>query len=334
MAKKILSIDGGGIRGIIPAMILAEVEKCTKKPICELFDLIAGTSTGGILAVFLTAPQGASKTPAYTAQEIIVFYEQEGKHIFDRSIYHTIHSMWGLADSKYPSDGIKSIIEEKLLNTTLKDVLTNIIITSYEIELRQPLFFKSKKAKTDKEHNFKLTDIILATSAAPTYFEPHKIDNRNIPEKDKIGSTCSHIHNKNYYSLIDGGVYANNPAMCAYVEALTMFPNEKDFIMVSMGAGKYERCLHHDKAKDWGLAAWTKSLLDVVFDGISDTISYQLEQILNKTYYRFQANLTKGNDDMDDASNTNIFALKAIANEIISTHKKEIEDLCERLLLN
>jgi uncharacterized protein len=105
---RVLSIDGGGIRGIIPAMVLAEIEKRTKKPISELFGLIAGTSTGGILALGLTKPDDRGR-PQYTAEELISLYEKEGATIFSRSPWHQLYSLWNLAEEKYSSDGIEGL---------------------------------------------------------------------------------------------------------------------------------------------------------------------------------------------------------------------------------
>src|SRR5918997_6844902 len=100
--KKVLSIDGGGIRGIIPAMVLAEIERRTGKLTSEVFDLVAGTSTGGILALGLTKP-GQDGGPEYSAEELIELYEAEGEEIFSRPVWHRLHSLWSVAEEKYPS---------------------------------------------------------------------------------------------------------------------------------------------------------------------------------------------------------------------------------------
>src|ERR687894_1010021 len=105
---KVLSIDGGGIRGIIPAMILAEIEDRTGKRIAEMFDLVAGTSTGGILALGLTKPGQGGKAE-YSAESLIELYETEGGRIFDRTVWHRLHSVGGLAEEKYSSKGIEEV---------------------------------------------------------------------------------------------------------------------------------------------------------------------------------------------------------------------------------
>src|SRR5439155_10169829 len=103
-----------------------------------------------------------------------------------------------------------------------------------------------------------------ATSAAPTYFEPAKIPN------ERAG----------YFALVDGGVFANNPAMCAYVDALDMAPKGSDILIVSVGTGSLMRRYPYEKAKGWGLLAWARPILDIVMDGGSETAHYQLSQVL------------------------------------------------------
>jgi uncharacterized protein len=108
--QKVLSIDGGGIKGIIPAMILAEIERRAEKRIAEVFDLVAGTSTGGILALGLTKP-GQDGGPEYSAKKLIDLYETEGGKIFDRSVWHRLHSVGCLAE-KYPPKGIDEVTHQ------------------------------------------------------------------------------------------------------------------------------------------------------------------------------------------------------------------------------
>jgi patatin-like phospholipase/acyl hydrolase len=217
---RILSIDGGGIRGIIPATVLAELELRTGRRIAEMFDLIAGTSTGGILALALTRP-GHGGTPIYTAEELIGLYVEEGPEIFSRSIWHRVHSAEGLLDEKYPSGGLERAFHRYLGDARLSDSLTGVLVTAYEIEQRHTFFFKSSKARADAADDYAMRDAAQATSAAPTYFQPVRIDRG--PDRP-------------YLALVDGGVFANNPAMCAYAEAVKGRP-DADVLLVSLGVG-------------------------------------------------------------------------------------------------
>ena len=103
--KYVLSLDGGGIRGLIPALVLAEIEKITNKRITDLFDLIAGTSMGGILALGL-CKDGGSKSPQYTAKDLSKIYQEHGRIIFSRSLQHRMLSVDGLSNKKYTEQGI------------------------------------------------------------------------------------------------------------------------------------------------------------------------------------------------------------------------------------
>src|SRR5829696_7387472 len=320
--QKVLSIDGGGIRGIIPAMVLAEIERRTGRRIAEMFDLVAGTSTGGILALGLTKP-GQDSEPEYSAKKLIELYETEGGKIFSIPVWHRIHSGWGLAEEKYPSTGIDEVALEYFGDVRLAQALKEVLIPAYEIEKRGPWFFKRWEALDSKKgFNPFMREVARATSAAPTYFEPIQL---------KVGS----LGNR---AFIDGGVHSNNPAMCAYVEARKIHPEEKEFLVVSLGTGELTRSLPYDEVKGWGLALWAQPILNVVFDGVADTVDYQLRELLptdgdDRRYYRFQTQLDIGKDDMDDASRTNIAALKVKAREIIGNNEVALDALCAQLLM-
>jgi len=320
---KILSIDGGGIRGIIPAILLAEIEKRTGKPISKLFDLIAGTSTGGILALGLVKPNTTS-SPQYSAERLVALYEKEGSKIFSRTFLHKVLSIDSLISEKYTSEGIEFILKKYFDDTPISKALTDVIITSYETEGRSAWFFKSRDIKSQKKGNqdFLMWKVARATSAAPTYFEPAKIHDK--------------LNNKSF-SFIDGGVFASNPSMCAYVEGKSIYSKDEDFLVLSLGTGERSTPLLYNDLKNWGLVNWAQPLLGVVFDGINDTVDYQLRQLLPSKngfnrYYRFQTRLDKKNDEMDDASKSNIEDLKRLAYELIIKNNWLIATLCKQLV--
>ncbi|MCB0728551.1 MAG: patatin-like phospholipase family protein [Ignavibacteriae bacterium] len=317
--KKVLSIDGGGIRGILPALFLHEMEKSLNKPVSQIFDLIAGTSTGGILALCLSAPD-KDGNPKFSALDILNLYEEEGKRIFKKSLWRSTTSVGNLTNSKFPIEGIEEVLEIYLGQTKLSESLTSLIIPSYEIERRMPFFFKSRHAKNNPDYDFKMKEVARATSAAPTYFESLKLA-ANPPA--------------DYFALIDGGVFANNPAMCAYAEAKKVFGNEDDIMLVSVGTGQHTRSIPYEESKDWGLLEWARPMLSVVFDGVSATVDYQLNQLLTdsnlKNYFRFQTMLESGNDDMDDVTKTNIRALKRKGSEMVKQNEDRFNELVKIL---
>src|SRR5579863_8397701 len=259
---RVLSIDGGGIRGVIPAMVLAEMERRTGKRVAELFDLITGTSTGGILALALTKPGDGGK-PQYSATDLIGLYERQGQTIFARSPWHVITSLDELRSPKYTEKGIETVLEQYFGEARFRDAVTPVMITSYNIETRMPYFFKSWRAVADATCDFPMRMVARATSAAPTYFPPAKID-----VQDATG----------YAALVDGGVFANNPTLCAYAEARILHRNSNDFLVVSLGTGQHTRSIPYDEAKNWGLVEWAQPLLSVVFDGVGSTVEYQINE--------------------------------------------------------
>lgn len=319
---KILSIDGGGIRGIIPAVLLAEIESRVKRPIAELFHLVAGTSTGGILALGLTIPK-TPRAPLYAAKELVDMYERNGRSIFTRSLWHRLAACGNLVHEKYPCAGIEQVLLEYFGDSRLQDAATDVLIASYEIERSLPFFFRSAMARRRSDYDFPARDVARSTSAAPTYFQPMKLP---------TGTNSGH------YTLIDGGVFANNPAACALVEALTSHPGTERCFMLSLGTGELNYSFPYDSAKNWGVAKWAIPVLDIVFDGVSKTVDYQLRQLLphrdgeSRRYFRLQTTLDGRNNRMDNPNPSNITALKALAYELIEKKSDDLDAICEELV--
>ncbi|SRR5579883_1329544 len=291
---KVLSIDGGGIRGIIPATILAEIEKETGKRIFEMFDLIAGTSTGGILAVALTKPDPNQPDRAqFKAEELVSLYEGEaGRLIFQHQpkfalepiidqALKTIKNLFHLPQNniedlirpRFSSNGRQRVLEDRLGSTLIEKAVKEVFITSYDTQLRRPVFFTSnleREKKTGSFHNvckgITMKDAAMATSAAPTYFPACRIDNQDTTYVPT-----------GYYSLVDGGVFANNPTALAIMEAIISYNNNNkengsklsldDILVVSLGTGSLTRSYNYDQVKNWGQLQWALPMLDVVFDG-------------------------------------------------------------------
>lgn len=318
---KVLSIDGGGIRGVIAARILQEIETRARRPLGQAFDLIAGTSTGGIIACGLAKPDG----PLSTAQ-LLQLYLQRGSEIFHRSLWRTVTTVGGVADERYPAEPIEEVLKQILGDTKLSHVGNpKLLVTSYAIELppiarssaspdstRAPFFFKSWNVDDPAKPlaagwDFLLRDVARATSAAPTYFPPALI-------YSVAGERAA---------LVDGGVVANNPAMCALAEAMRLWPG-REYVVVSVGTGELERDIPYREAKDWGLVEWARPVLSVLMDGSCDTVTYQLDRILGARHFRFNISLgTRGDptaayDDMDDTSPENLAMLQGRAEKLLS----------------
>ncbi len=340
---KILAIDGGGIRGIIPAMVLAKIEALCGRPACELFDLIAGTSTGGIIALGVTVPTpGAEKRPRWSAMQLVEMYESEGPRIFHHSLLHTIESVDGLVEEKYSASGLEAALAKYMGEARLSQALTDVLVTSYDIQSHEPFFFKSFKPRPRAPHSprdravksasassspqpladYPVKVVGRATSAAPTYFEPEYVSGAASAGEDSSTSLA----------CVDGGTFANNPALCAYAEALRNNPGA-EVLVVSLGTGRLTESISFEQAKHWGLVQWARPLLGVIMDGSSAAIDYQLDELLgsDEGHYRFQSVLEGVSDRLDDADPANIAGLRRLAEASIESNAERLAEVCARL---
>ena len=301
--RRVLSIDGGGIRGIIPAMVVAHIERKLGKPAHELFDLMVGTSTGGILALGLSRP-GASRPAQFSARWVVKLYEEQGANIFEYSLWRKLRTVGGILDEAYSHEVLESILGKYFAGATLGDCKAPTMVTSYDIQNRRTVFLKSWYA----DHQLvRCRDAARATSAAPTYFEPKPLDTGDVASV-----------------LIDGGIFMNSPSVSAYAEARKLFPDEP-IAVLSLGTGELTRPIAFGEARTWGSALWVMSLLDCMFDGVSKAADHQMQLFLGERYQRLQTSLESASDDMDDASDENIRNLKRTARELINANEAVLE---------
>ena len=322
---KILSIDGGGIRGIIPIIILKNIESRLKKKksISQCFDVMAGTSTGAIIVLMLNVPTYFGK-PRYNPEQILNLYKTLGDTIFFQSFFRWFFTFNGWFSEKYSSEYLEETMKDWLGDIRLRDSITNILIPAYDIGNHKALFFRKIKAQIDLGKDFFMRDIGRASCAAPTYFEPANIES--------IGGRFS-------YTLIDGGIAVNNPSISACVHAIEIYGKNNDFLVVSLGTGSHyepenRNFLENTNVFKGGNLQWADKIIDLLIYASSDTIHYQLLQLLNVSknyYFRFQPIIDISNKDMDDVSPENIDSLEKYAYEIISTQDKQLEELAKIL---
>ena len=325
---KILSIDGGGMRGVIPATILTILEEHKEKSVSEMFDMLVGASTGAILAAGLCVPDNVGNHPKHQAADILKLYKKHGSEIFDRSLVHEIPIIGQLAgafDEVYSDKPLKRVLKKYFANVLLSNSLKSLVITSYDIEKRNSYFFKSHFAWEDEDRDYLLRHVLRATTAAPTFFEPAV-----VPSKRK---------NSTRRVLIDGGVVSCNPAMCGYSEAIVNGDiKNNEILLVSLGTGIATHPISYSKAKGWGALGWAREIVGIFMDGSSDAVDYQMRQLLpdhkkggNQRYFRFDGKLDVGYDAWDNADKTNLRTLQKKAKDILSAQQSEFE-LLKRLL--
>lgn len=346
---KLLAIDGGGIRGVIPATILAEIEQRTGQHIADLFHLVAGTSTGGILALGLTLADPVTGKPKYSASDLAGLYSKKGGEIFKEPGWRKMLGIVdNLFDETYNHDGIEGVLEEYFGEARLSQALSQVLVTAYDMQLRGMFLFNSRLAKDPEraeEEDFLVRDVARCTSAAPTYFEPKPLDSKN------------HRH-----IMIDGGVFANNPSMLAYTEAKQLYESRtpeyqeeqgsrdmaggpvearivsEPFFLLSLGTGTSQKEYDYEKVKGWGLAKWAKPVIDIMMQGVSNSVHYQMKRLLpprfdgTDRYIRLNIpNMKSEHTAMDDASEKNLRALEKYAADFIRDYSNRIDEVCRKL---
>ncbi|MFH1118444.1 MAG: patatin-like phospholipase family protein [Bacteroidota bacterium] len=344
---RILSIDGGGIRGILPGVILTFIEERLMAKegkdvrLSDYFDLIAGTSTGGILTCTYLIPQrdnngNPTNRPKLTARQAVDIYLDRGDEIFDLTMWQKIKSKGGLTDEKYDSKELEEALNDYFGETRLSELLKPCLVTSYDVKSRRAHFFTQIDAKESPTHDFLVKEVARATSAAPTYFEIARV-------KSAFGSP---------FPLIDGGVFANNPAMCAYAEARGVEfskvlnnpekidkPHAQDMIIVSIGTGSSSKPYNYNEVKDWGMIQWIQPIIDIMMSGNSETVNYQLRKIWETTglpdnYIRLEPALYEANNEMDDASPENLKALHEAGLKFVTDNESVLNKIVDKLIAN
>jgi len=303
---KVLAIDGGGIRGIIPAVILSELRNRLNTDFHNVFDLISGTSTGGIIGLGLgTACNDGSP---YTPEHLIELYVQNGPAIFKKKLL-SFATQW--CRPKYSPDALEEILEQFFSDAEFAAALTPLLISSYDLQGQLPFFFKSHRIAADPSYNWRVTQIARATSAAPTFFPP------------------SRLVRTQEYALADGGVFVNNPSMAAYAEARQLYPEAANFVVVSVGTGDRKDSITYSHARKWGLLQWANQITPVFMDSVSEAVDYELAHLPGCTYIRLQTpDLAPASPAMDDVTAANLMNLQITARKYIASASAVLDQAC------
>lgn len=335
----ILSIDGGGIRGIIPATILDFLETQLQEldgedaRLADYFDVISGTSTGGLVTAMLAAPNKNNR-PLFAAKDIKSFYLEHCPKIFPqhRGLGGTVIAkvMRSLGGPKYDGKYLHEVVREKLGEIRLHETLTNVVIPTFDIKCLQPIIFSSYQVKKSPCFDAKLSDICISTSAAPTYLPAH-----NFTNQDSEGKVQE-------FNLIDGGVCANNPALVAMNEVTKEIMNESPdffpikpleynrFLIISIGTGtaKNEEKFNAQMAAKWGLLDWlthsgSTPLIDVFSQSSADMVDFHLSALTQAlhsedNYLRLQDDTLTGNvSSVDIATEDNLKKLCEVGEKLL-----------------
>ncbi|RZC54760.1 hypothetical protein C5167_013612 [Papaver somniferum] len=265
----VLSIDGGGVKGIIPGVILAFIEAELQKldgeevRLADYFDVVAGTSTGGLITAMITAPDSNNR-PLYAAKDIVPFYLEHSPGVFpDKNSGKMLGSVVNLFSTvtgpKYSGNYFRSLVRQLLGDTKISQTLSSIVIPTFDIRLLQPIIFSTSEAKRDVSKDALLSDVCISTCAAPTYFPSHY-----FKTEDSEGKVLKR------FNLIDGGVAANNPTLLAMTSITNdLLDNNEDlapisatdyrkYMIISIGTGnaKNERKYKSSVVSKWGVLGW------------------------------------------------------------------------------
>ncbi|KAK4733556.1 hypothetical protein R3W88_007817 [Solanum pinnatisectum] len=333
----VLSIDGGGIRGIIPGTLLAFLETKLQEidgpnaRIADYFDVVAGTSTGGLITTMLTAPNRDNR-PLYEAKDISSFYMEHCPHIFPQSrrknFVNNIAHLFG--GPKYDGEYLRLLVDSILGNLTIKQMLTHTVIPAFDIKRLQPIIFTTVDGRANGLKDALLSDICLSTSAAPTYFPVHYFETRDA---------AGRIHT---FDLIDGGVAAHNPTLMAithiskeimmgsfkYEQMETMDSKKMLVLSLGTGIGKHQGKYNAASASKWGLLGWVYNngdspIIDVYSDASADMVDIHVSTMFQtlhneKNYLRIQDdNLIGDAASMDIATTENMETLVQIGNNLL-----------------
>jgi patatin-like phospholipase/acyl hydrolase len=234
--KKILAIDGGGIKGVFPASVLAQVETHVGQKVADFFDLIVGTSTGGIIALGLGM--------GFSAQEMLTFYQQLGPAVFRGS--GILRFLRRLHSAKYDSEPLRAALEAKFGSRKLGESAKRLVIPSVSLITGEVHVYKTAHhPRLTRDYREPVVGVALATSAAPTYFPTYRSAS-GLP-------------------LIDGGLWANNPVGIAAVEGISMLGwRMGDFKMLSIGCTEEPLDVRQVPGKSWGLSRWAPRIIEVM----------------------------------------------------------------------
>lgn len=332
----VLAIDGGGVRGIIPARILQELEQRTGKPVAEMFDLIGGTSTGAIVAAGLVVPDDQNPAkPKYTAEYLKDLYFQHAPRIFPEMKFKSLRQL--SSSSAYDPRPLEETLESYFGDKKMKDSLTHLMIPVTDIKHFRPAWINYIKGTKDTSpegwSSMLLKDAVRATTTAPTYFPAKYFEttpNENVP-----GVTQRH-------ALIDGGFFGSNAMRRMLTQARKLAPPDADIVVVHLGTGNIDNSLSPDEWNRLGpLGMISKSKGSIFMTLVTNMtmldVADDLRDELGDHFLSFNANIdfedtrNSPNVAMDDASLRNMKLLEQLAEKLISDNDNEVNRLCHML---
>lgn len=288
---RILSLSGGGFRGLFTAKVLAMLEERASnqsgehKPIGRCFDLICGTSIGGILALAI----GLEKPMA----KIVAMMEERGADVFPRSRWRQ-----GWFWAKYGNRALQALVDDIFGGNEMDDSRHRLLVPAVNYSAGAPQFFKTSHCENFVASDYKMRDVAMATSAAPTYFPAYK-----LKKTDTL--------------YVDGGLFGNNPSLFGMMEAVCYLGRDMpDVHLLSIGTMGGTCRADASKSANMGILCWNKNLFDLTIDTQEEVVAVMARRQLPNRYHRINVQPTavqEENTGLDVADKAAIETLKSMA---------------------
>lgn len=334
MKVRILACDGGGVRGIIPAVVLEYIEEqiiiITKNPKARLSDFLdfgAGTSTGSIISAMVMTPNECGR-PAYKMSDVIQAYFDLADVVFKKNFWRNLKTIWGVFGPKYDTKNIDSELLKKFNHWRLEDLLLPCAFTGYDTAKRRPNIYTNKDDK-EKYGRYFVKDVIRGSTSIPSIFKPAYF-------RDGVDIN----------TIVDGGVFANNPSMVAYVEVTKTEEllsahkviNPTNMMFLSFGTGQGTLTDYpYKKVKKWGMLKWFFPILNILLQGVGDVTTYEMAKLFeaydsSDNFIRINPPIVLGSTDGEDGSAENMKNLHQDATNYVTANKTMLKEIAAELV--
>lgn len=327
---RILAIDGGGVRGLIPAIVIAQLEKDLGISITKIFDIFIGNSAGGMLALILTKPDVSQQKPAFTASQVVDMIKDLSAKIFGGVQETTLDKTKAtlskaknliFTGAQYSPEILEELTREMLETITISQALKPVFIATFDLNSESTQILSTPLAKRSKLFDFKMADIARATSAAPFYFPVHPLE-FSINEK---GTGLK-------MQLVDGGIGSNNPTLIGLMDVSKEYCTVPAYEVLSLGTGTAK---HHFEKQDMTRKGSPIMMLQPTIGGLmsaqsqnADEATKEFLNVLNSfsnrqksNYTRLQVYLEEEDKKLDDTRVQTTENLSQKAQEIIKGSK-------------
>ncbi|MDB5571858.1 MAG: Patatin [Hyphomicrobiales bacterium] len=316
---RVLSIDGGGMRGVVPATFIDALETMSGKPITELFDLFVGSSTGALLALGLNVPD-ANGRPKYAAKDIIKLYDDSGPIIFNKR-KGLLEWTAGITKPTYDPTGFEALLTRYFGDVTIADAIRHVAVPAIHLEEMNMEIFTRRAAQKSPDYNFTMRSLVRAATAAPTFFPAASISSTNGA---RMGT------------YLDAATSTNNPAVIGLAESGVVYKDDR-VVMVSLGTGSISKPIDAMRAKNWGEIEWVQAVFDLQNDAQSSYTERVLKDFLldaeRDMFFRFQIGLRDIPVAMDETRKDHLDFLKETSALEIKRRLPEVRQLLDRLMV-